>query len=70
MPSTSSARQDAPAALLDYAQTADYLGTTLRHVRRLVAERRLTHVKVGRLVRFRVSDLESFVTENTREAVR
>lgn len=56
--------------LLDYAAAAVYLGTTQRHVRRLVAERRIGHVKVGRLVRFTPDDLATYVLENTRPAVR
>lgn len=42
-------------------EAAAYLGTTVRFVRRLVAERRVTFYKVGRLVRFKRADLEAFV---------
>ena len=38
--------------LLTIDQLAEQLGTTTRHVRRLVAERRVPYVKVGWLVRF------------------
>jgi excisionase family DNA binding protein len=38
--------------LLTIDQLADRLGTTVRHVRRLVADRRVPYIKVGRLVRF------------------
>lgn len=38
--------------LLTIDQLAARLGTSVRHVRRLVAERRVPYVKVGRLVRF------------------
>jgi excisionase family DNA binding protein len=34
------------------------LGTSLRHMRRLVAERRIPIVKVGHLVRFDSHDVE------------
>ncbi len=37
--------------LLSIGQLAERLGTTRRHVRRLVGERRVPFVKVGRLVR-------------------
>jgi excisionase family DNA binding protein len=40
-----------PAQLLTIDQLAFQLGTSVRHVRRLVAERRVPHVKVGRWVR-------------------
>lgn len=38
--------------LLTINQFAVQLGTSVRHVRRLVAERRVPYVKVGRWVRF------------------
>jgi excisionase family DNA binding protein len=38
--------------LLTIEQLAQRLGTTIRHIRRLVAERRVPYLKVGRLVRF------------------
>lgn len=38
--------------LLTIDQLAIQLGTSVRHVRRLVAERRVPYVKVGRWVRF------------------
>jgi excisionase family DNA binding protein len=41
-----------PDQLLTVDQLAERLGTSIRHIRRLVAERRVPYVKVGRLVRF------------------
>jgi excisionase family DNA binding protein len=38
--------------LLDINQLAEHLGVTVRHVRRLVAERRIPYVKWGHLLRF------------------
>jgi len=38
--------------LLSLEQVAEHLGVTPRHVRRLVAERRLPYVKWRRLLRF------------------
>jgi excisionase family DNA binding protein len=38
--------------LIDMATAAEHLGVSLRHVRRLVAERRIPYVKVGHLIRF------------------
>ena len=38
--------------LLDIVELAEHLGVTERHVRRLVAERRIPFVKWGHLVRF------------------
>ena len=56
-------------ALLDKTAAAAYLGTTERHVQRLWAERRIPAVKIGRKVRFRVSDLDSWIAAHTVEAV-
>jgi excisionase family DNA binding protein len=47
--------------LVDTDEAARVLATSARHVRRLVAERRVAHYKVGRFVRFRRSDLEAFI---------
>lgn len=38
--------------LLDVAGIAEHLGVSERHIRRLVAERRIPYVKWGHLVRF------------------
>ena len=38
--------------LLTIDQLAERLGITVRHVRRLVAEKRVPYLKVGKLVRF------------------
>jgi excisionase family DNA binding protein len=56
--------------LLSIEDAASLLGVTPRMVRRLTAERRLPHVKIGRHVRVRRSALEAFVTESTRPATR
>jgi excisionase family DNA binding protein len=40
------------------------LGTSLRHMRRLVAERRIPIVKVGHLVRFDDHDVEHWVDDH------
>jgi excisionase family DNA binding protein len=41
-----------PPRLLDITALAAYLGVTPRHVRRLVAERRVPFSKWGHLIRF------------------
>lgn len=38
--------------LLNIDEVAAHLGVTTRHIRRLVAERRIPYLKVGRFVRF------------------
>jgi excisionase family DNA binding protein len=47
--------------LLSIGQLAERLGTTPRRVRRLVAERRVPFVKVGRLVRFDPDDIAAWL---------
>ena len=47
--------------LLTMEEVAERLGTTPRHVRRLVFERRITYRKVGRYVRFHPDDVAEYV---------
>jgi excisionase family DNA binding protein len=47
--------------LLSVEQAAERLGTSVRFVRRLIAERRITYVKLGRHVRIAARDLDTFV---------
>ena len=60
--------------LLNPQEAADYLGVTRRWISRAVAERRLRFVKLGpspqARLRFQLSDLEAFVSENTHEEIR
>ncbi|MGE7439320.1 excisionase family DNA-binding protein [Kitasatospora sp. NPDC001175] len=55
--------------LLTIAQVAELLGTTERFPRRLVAERRITFVKVGRHVRIPASALTEFITARTVQPI-
>jgi excisionase family DNA binding protein len=60
---------------LNVGETAAYLNTSDRFVRRLVAERRIAFHKVGSHVRFALSDLDAWlmaarVEPITRAAVR
>jgi excisionase family DNA binding protein len=43
------------------------LGTSARFLRRLVAERRIAYVKIGRHVRFDVADLDAFIANGRDE---
>jgi excisionase family DNA binding protein len=47
--------------LLTVEELADHLGVTVRHVRRLIAERRISFLKVGRLVRFDPDDVTNWL---------
>jgi excisionase family DNA binding protein len=54
--------------LLTVEEAADRLGTSVRFVRRLVVERRIAYVKVGRHVRIAEADLINFVAAGRVEA--
>jgi len=56
--------------LLDPESLATHLGTSERHVRRLVAERRIPFVKVGRFVRFDPRAVTEWLGRSTVEALR
>lgn len=56
--------------LLSVAQAAERLGTTVRFPRRLITERRITFVKVGRHVRIPEGALSAFIDANTVQQVR
>lgn len=51
--------------LLTVDQAADRLNTGARFVRRLIAERRITYVRVGRHVRVPESAIENYVQAGT-----
>ena len=55
--------------LLTVQQVAELLGTTERFPRRLIAERRIEFVKVGRYVRIRESALLAFIEAGRVEAL-
>jgi excisionase family DNA binding protein len=47
--------------LLSVEQAAERLGTSAQFVRRLVFERRIAYVKLGRHVRISARDLDAFI---------
>lgn len=48
-------------ALLTIERVAERLGVTVRHVRRLVAERRIPYMKWGKLLRFDSAAIEQWL---------
>jgi excisionase family DNA binding protein len=56
--------------LLTVGEAADRLGTSTRFVRRLVFERRIAFVKVGRYVRIAEADLDAFIVAGRVDALR
>jgi len=59
--------QTAPAAvrpaLMNIDQVAERLGVSVRHMRRLVAERRIPFVKWGHLLRFDPDEVDRWIEE-------
>lgn len=56
-----SPRTDRLPVLLDIEGVATHLNITVRHVRRLVFERRIPHLKVGRLLRFDPDEIAAWL---------
>jgi excisionase family DNA binding protein len=54
--------------LMTFEEAAERLGTTPRHMRRLVVERRIAYRKLGRYVRFHPDDLAEYVAVPRVEA--
>ncbi|MEU9668417.1 helix-turn-helix domain-containing protein [Streptomyces bobili] len=54
---------------LTVAQVAELLGTSERFPRRLIAERRIAFVKVGRHVRIPERELSAFIDANTVQPI-
>jgi len=54
---------------LSVDEAAEYLSTSVRFVRRLIAERRIRFYKLGRHVRLKRADLDAFVQAGKVEAI-
>lgn len=68
MPDTVTTGSATIPQLLSIDQLAERLGITVRHVRRLVAERRVPYYKVGKLVRFDPADITVWLESGRRDA--
>lgn len=58
-----------PARLLDYQELSSWLNDSVRHLRRLVDERRIPYVKVGHFVRFDPEQIRLWLETNGRPPV-
>jgi excisionase family DNA binding protein len=67
---SSSAPKRTTPSLLTIDVVADTFGVTPRFVRRLIAERRIPFVKVGKFVRFDPGELDLWLDEQRVEARR
>lgn len=55
---------DVPTALLDKDQTAERLNIGRWHLERLIRDREIPFVKVGRLIRFKPDDIDAWLDEH------
>ena len=60
-------RTPVPSDLLNINQAAEHLGTPVRFIRRLIAERRIPFYKIGRYVRIDAADPDHFIQEGRIE---
>ncbi|MGK5681349.1 helix-turn-helix domain-containing protein [Actinoplanes sp. URMC 104] len=56
--------------LLTVDEAAQRLGTGVRFVRRLIAERRIRFYKVGKYVRFHPDDLAAYIQDGRVDPIR
>jgi excisionase family DNA binding protein len=54
--------------LIDIPTLARWLDSTVRHVRRLVAEKRIPYLKVGHFIRFDPEQIRQWLAEHAHEA--
>lgn len=50
--------------LIDIVTLADHLGVEVRHIRRLVAERRIPFIKWGHLLRFDPDEVDEWLARS------
>jgi len=54
--------------MLTVDQAAERLGTTVRFIRRLRTERRITVIKLGKHIRIDSNDVDAYITASRQEA--
>lgn len=57
-----------PDPLLDVTNAAQFLGTSDRHIRLLISKQEITVTRIGNKVRFRISDLNTYLVTKTTPA--
>jgi excisionase family DNA binding protein len=67
MTATHNEQADELPRLLNITDLAGHLGVNVRHIRRLVHERRIPFIKWGHLIRFKPSDIEAWIDANRIE---
>jgi len=61
MPATPDTDTSPPTRLMTIAEVAHALGVDVRHVRRLVHEKRIPYIKWGHLLRFDPADIAAWI---------
>jgi len=56
--------------LLNVQEAADYLGLKVSTLYEWVSEKRIPYIKAGRLVKFDLADLDSFIEKSKVKPVR
>lgn len=56
--------------LIEIDQCAEYLGVSVRHIRRLVAEGRIPYIKWGSKLHFDPDEIDAWVDEHRRPVRR
>jgi excisionase family DNA binding protein len=72
MPGKARNAREAPPELphlLDVHALAEHLGNSTRHVRRLVAERRIPYLKVGGFIRFDPAEIAHWLDEQRQPSI-
>lgn len=64
MTTTNTSSTAIPGRLLDYEDVADWLHTSVRHLRRLVDEDRIPYLKVGHYIRFDQRVVSQWLEDN------
>ncbi len=56
--------------IVDINGVTDYLGATVRHIRRLVAEERIPYIKWGLNLHFDLDEIDAWIDQHRRPARR
>ncbi len=55
---------------VDINGLTEYLGVTVRHIRRLVAEERIPYIKWGSILHFDLDEIDAWIDRHRRPARR
>ena len=61
--------KDVPVEYVSPREAARYLGVSYKQIRSLTASRKIPFYKVGRLNRYKLSELREFIEKTKREAI-